>query len=241
MSYREDRDLEVLKYADNEQLEILVKYLTEKEGVLHFTENLTNNENFKRAKKLGSLQEAWQEIAAELQAYGGHSVVNLFRTKGVLYREIVLDLCKKNKIEVKNKNISINQLEYHYVTTYFSQIYSSNETVRNFVSSEFKVDNIFALFSLADKDNQVSKYILTIVAEFNSQGVGSSVLKSGISMAYLGLRIGALMSPATWVTVGVYELVSRGGANYKITSKAVAHIAFIRMLQFKNVEQEYEV
>lgn len=241
MAYRKDQDLEVLQYADNEQLEILVKYLTEEDGVLHLNEMLTNNDEFKRAKKSGSLKEAWRQIAAELQSYGGHTIVNLFRNKGVLYREIVLDLCNRNKIEAKDKDITIDQLESHYVMTCFSQIYSSNETIRNVVSSEFKVDNILSLLSLAEKDNQVYQYILTIVAEVNSQSVGASVLKSGISVAFLGLRIGSLMSLVTWVPVGVYELVSRGGPDYKITSQAVAYIAFIRMLQSKNIEQEYEV
>lgn len=53
-TYRNDKDLELLRYADNEMLSILVKYLTiDKDGKTRFTETLTGDKQFKAAQ--GSL------------------------------------------------------------------------------------------------------------------------------------------------------------------------------------------
>ncbi|HED1572153.1 TPA: DUF3944 domain-containing protein [Morganella morganii] len=90
-TYRNDKDLELLRYADNEMLSILVKYLTiDKDGTTRFTETLTGDKQFKAAQ--GNYQQVWQLIAGELQHFGGDTLVNLFRRSGVKYREILIDV-----------------------------------------------------------------------------------------------------------------------------------------------------
>ena len=62
----------------------------------------------------GNMRMMWKAIAEELQKFGGHSGVNwLFRAnKGVLYREILKDVCKYQKVKgVDFKKDSISTIE----------------------------------------------------------------------------------------------------------------------------------
>lgn len=247
MAYRDDKDLEVLQFADNEQLEILVKYLTKKKDRLHFNESLTTNSKFKEATKQGNLKEAWQEIAAELQSYGGHTVTNIFRGgKGVSYREIVLDLCKKMKIKINDKTQPINALEFYYIKECFTKIYSSKESeLCPKLQSEFRINTLEDLFNLAKNNMRAYAYIISIVAEaYFQKTFGSSIFTPTLSLlstriglsAILGLELASGLTP-----LGVLLVAKMGEPDYKITSQAVAHIAFLRILQIENINQEFEV
>nr|WP_314521739.1 DUF3944 domain-containing protein [uncultured Lelliottia sp.] len=75
--FRADKDLELLRYSDNEMLEVLVKYLTtDKDGSTRYTESLTGEKAFQDVGK--DYRQAWQLIGAELQHFGGDTLVNLW-------------------------------------------------------------------------------------------------------------------------------------------------------------------
>ncbi|WP_392344719.1 DUF3944 domain-containing protein [Pseudoalteromonas prydzensis] len=106
--YREDKDLAFLQYADAEMLEVLVKHLMfDKDGEKRNTESLSGDKAFIDAK--GDYRKAWQSVAAELQHYGGDTLVNLVRRTGVTYREILVDVCKRIKAKVSPKLAFIYQ------------------------------------------------------------------------------------------------------------------------------------
>jgi len=97
-AYREDPDLEFLRYCDNDDLDVLHKYLTQDEdGYERLTEWLTYNERYK--KYYPDHQKYWDLIAEELQLYGGNTVMNLARGKGIPYREILMDVCDKMDVD----------------------------------------------------------------------------------------------------------------------------------------------
>jgi uncharacterized protein YaaW (UPF0174 family) len=53
-------------------------------------------------------KNSWKAIAAEIQLFGGDTVANLFRGKGVMYREVLEDVAKKTvSIFTKILQISI--------------------------------------------------------------------------------------------------------------------------------------
>ncbi|HDY7707092.1 TPA: DUF3944 domain-containing protein [Vibrio vulnificus] len=61
-TYKQDKDLELLRYADNDMLGVLVNYLTtDKDGKTRYTETLTEDKQFQAAK--GDYQQVWQQIA----------------------------------------------------------------------------------------------------------------------------------------------------------------------------------
>ncbi len=87
MKYQKDKDLEFLKNVKSQDLENLVQILTSTK-----TEELSKRDIYKEFYPNHSIY--WEEIAAELQYFGGNTVVNIIRSKGVLYSEIVRDVSK---------------------------------------------------------------------------------------------------------------------------------------------------
>ena len=101
--YREDKDLEILATADNEDLKLLVAYLTkDKNGGRITTETLTFTDEYR--SNPDNPHSYWRQIVAELQCFGGNTAVNKVRGgKGVLYREILCDVCDKKDVKYDKK------------------------------------------------------------------------------------------------------------------------------------------
>lgn len=116
MSYRKDPDLEFLSKGSNEDLALLADTLIYKDAK-HKNDNSPRGTATLyldvgwRSNYPNNMRVLWQPIAEELQKFGGHSGVNwLFRAnRGVLYREILIDVCKLQKvknIDFKKSNLS---------------------------------------------------------------------------------------------------------------------------------------
>lgn len=97
---KEDRDLQFLASCKSEDLKTLVDMMTlDKDGNVRLSEQLTNTDAYLRYYP-DRLPCMWQEIANELQRFGGNTLVNICRRGGVCYREIVKDVCRKMKVYV---------------------------------------------------------------------------------------------------------------------------------------------
>lgn len=94
-NYRYDENLEFLGKCTNEELELLFSILVydSKDGKKRYSEELTNTKEYKRYRE--KYIEYWEEIAGELQHYGGNTIVNKLRGTGVLYDEILNDVMEK--------------------------------------------------------------------------------------------------------------------------------------------------
>lgn len=103
MKYIEDKDLNFLKNVKSTDLDNLVKILTNTK-----TEELTKREIYKEFSP--EHNHYWEEIASELQYFGGNTIANVFRQKGVLYAEILEDVCKTLGVTIE-KNSSISDIE----------------------------------------------------------------------------------------------------------------------------------
>lgn len=103
MKYIEDKDLSFLKNVKSSDLENLVKILTNTK-----TEELTKKDIYKEFYPNHNIY--WEEIASELQYFGGNSIANAFRQKGVLYAEILRDVCKELGIKF-NTYLSTEEIE----------------------------------------------------------------------------------------------------------------------------------
>lgn len=109
MAYRYDKDLEFLKELSSPELDELVKILThDKDGKVRFTEELTNNDLYK--KHYPDHKEYIELILEEFQKFGGNSILNMFRGGGVLYNEILRDVAKKFDVKF-DENESTNSIE----------------------------------------------------------------------------------------------------------------------------------
>ena len=101
LSPREPDDdlLPLLRKCTNKDLEPLVSYITNNGGL---TSELELTEAYK--KHYPNHKMYVDEIAAEIQKFGGNTIVNLARGgKGVPYREIVCDVAKKLKVNFNKK------------------------------------------------------------------------------------------------------------------------------------------
>ena len=99
----EDIDLIFLKNVKSKDLNNLVKILTSTK-----TEELTKRDIYKEFHPNHSLY--WEEIASELQYFGGNTIANIFRQKGVLYSEILKDVCKTLGVKINNE-LEIKDIE----------------------------------------------------------------------------------------------------------------------------------
>lgn len=68
----------------------------------------------------------WQAIGAELQLFGGDTLVNTVRGNGVLYKEIVEDVASKLDIDY-HKSIEINELEEKILRNLFKRVVTLND------------------------------------------------------------------------------------------------------------------
>lgn len=106
MAYRHDPDLEFLANCSPDELDQLVYLLThDKDGNSRLTEELTSSDDYKRYYP--EHLKYWQNIATEIQLFGGNTLVNLFRGgRGVPYKEVLCDVCDKMKVNY-NKYSSV--------------------------------------------------------------------------------------------------------------------------------------
>ena len=103
MKYIEDKDLNFLRNFNSKELDNLVNILTKP-----LTQELTNREMYKEFYPEHSLYI--EEILSELQHFGGNTIANVIRKKGVVYAEILDDVCKALGFKIRNK-LSIEEKE----------------------------------------------------------------------------------------------------------------------------------
>ncbi|MCA6935381.1 YaaW family protein [Pectobacterium versatile] len=109
--YRLDPDLALLSQCSNEDLQLLVELLTidSKDGEKRWSETLTSTSEYQHFYPDHS--KYWTSIGAELQTFGANTLVSLVRGgQGVLYREILCDVCDKLDVNY-NKNSTTESIE----------------------------------------------------------------------------------------------------------------------------------
>ncbi len=103
MAYRYDSDLEFLKRLSSSDLKDLFDALVyDEDGTLIMNEELTSSTEY---KKYGNNYAKYPtRIAEELQCYGDNTFINFFRNEGVLYKEILCDVCDHLKVSYNEKS-----------------------------------------------------------------------------------------------------------------------------------------
>ena len=100
IKYREDPHLDFLGLCESEDLKILVEILSKaRDGKERWTTSLLSENEFEKCR--GDYKKIWKLIAGELQLYGGDSIANTLRRSGVLYSEILEDICGLLEIDYK--------------------------------------------------------------------------------------------------------------------------------------------
>lgn len=253
MSYRKDPDLEFLAHADNDDLLLLADALVykdakhKKENSPRGTATLYLDSKYSTCYP-NNMKSMWQPIAEELQKFGGHSGVYwlLRGNQGVLYREILIDVCKRQKVKgIDFKNSSVSAIENAFLQRTMELAIEKMSEVerREFVQG---LRNVRGLGDII-KDWATSKQRLIDVTKiiFKQGGFQSYVLTlqivNGISKAVLGrgLAVGAnaalmkylgsfMSGPVGVVFAAVTTVWGIMGPNKDASLKGVTLVAYMR-------------
>ncbi|MDF2153498.1 DUF3944 domain-containing protein [Vibrio sp. CAU 1672] len=240
-TYKQDKNLEFLRYADNNMLGVLVNYLTtDKDGKARYTQSLTGNSKFKSAN--GDYQKIWELIAGELQHYGGDTIVNFFRRSGVEYREILVDVCKKLSIKT-NYNADVVNIEQALLAKLFKDSWENmSESQREKVRRELKIDPsltssaaLTAIITAIRMGGFMSYQVAMIVAN----AVAKALLGRGLSIvtnAGLARTIGVFAGPVGIAFTVLLTVPAISGPAFRVTLPAVVQVAAMRQQMLKEEE-----
>jgi len=239
--YRDDKDLELLRYAEQDMLSILVKYLTEdKDGSKRLTERLTTNEDFQQSE--GNYKKVWQLIAAELQHFGGDTFVNLVRGQGVNYREILIDVCNKLDVEF-NKNSKTVEIEKAMLAKLIADSWENmTKEQQEELMSQLNIDAtlsaaaaLHAILTSIRMGGFMSYKVAVIVAN----SVAKALLGRGLTIAgnaALTRTLGLLTGPIGWAITALITVPAISGPAFRVTLPCVIQIAAMRQMMLKEEE-----
>lgn len=236
MAYRHDPDLEFLNNISSSDLDGFVSTLThDKDGTVRFTETLTASTEYKRYYP--NHAKYWELAAAELQGFGANTLITLFRGgKGVLYKEILCDVCDKLKVNYK-KGAATTLIEQHLIMKIVEDAVEkmTDDEVRQ-MAEEAGVVN----FASLSKDAALAAFLAVFRAGgFKSYQilviVVNATLKAligrGLSFAAAGgmMRTASILTgPVGWVITGLWTAFDIASPAYRVTIPAVIQIAALR-------------
>lgn len=244
MAYKYDSDLEFLRGMKSEDLNDLVEVLTkDKDGNPRLTEDLTSNDLFKRFYP--DHKEYIDLILAELQTFGGNSFANMFRGGGVLYKEILCDVCDKMKVNY-NKNSSTERIEGNMLMKIFEDAVEKmspeelKEIVKdlNLKTTNFTAQGITAALQLAINRSGILAYKIALIV---ANAVWKALFGHGLKLAAnagITRSIGVFAGPIGWIITGLWTAIDLAGPAYRVTIPAVIQIAYLRQLSYQEKNEE---
>jgi len=236
MAYREDSDLEFLGQMKSDDLSDLVYCLThDKDGSPRVTEELTMNEQYK--SYYPDHHQYWKEIAAEIQCFGANSFVTIFRGgKGVLYKEVLTDVCDKLKVNY-NENSTVEKIENNMLMKIIADSLEkmSPEELRDLADSVgmkntngITAEVLMGTFQAAFVAGGFMSYQITLIVV---NAVARLLIGRGISVAgnaALTRVMAAFAGPIGWVLTGLWTAIDIAGPAYRVTIPAVIQVAALR-------------
>jgi len=227
-----DKDLTpVLALASSEDLEPLVKYITEAK----LTEALTKSDLYKLYTPKHT--EYVELIEKEIRTFGGNSFLNLARGNGPAYIEVAEDVAQKLGATI-NKNSSIEEIEMALLSQIMIQSWEKMTPeekgdllkemgIGTGVGSMPKALPIVALQAAIKASGFLAYKLAAIVAN----AIAKALLGRGLSFAATGTMmrgISIFAGPIGWVITGIWTLLDIAGPAYRVTIPCVVHIAMLR-------------
>jgi uncharacterized protein YaaW (UPF0174 family) len=232
-SYKNDKDLEVLQYANKEMFDVLVRHLTfDKDGLERVTSTLKGDAKFTSASD--DYRKVWRMVAGELQHFGGDTFANLVRGTGVPYKEILIDVCKKIKVKTDFNSDTI-KIEQAMIAELMGASWEKMTTEeKEALMSELKIDPKLseqaaksALMSSILAGGFTSYYVSLILAN----SIAKIIVGKGLQIAAtagFGRLFGLLGGPVGWVISGLLTLPAISGPAFRVTCSAVIQVAAMR-------------
>lgn len=236
IKYRQDGDLAFLEYCTEEELQLLSRYLThDTDGSPRFTGKLLSDIEFKNSAGMpDQYKRCWQLIAAELQYFGGDTLANVIRSSGVLYKEILSDICAKLNVKTDKKKTSYD-MENDLLDKVISDAWAKmSEEQRKGILADVGVEKILdaaagllalqAALSLGGSASyKVSLLLANSIARMLSGKVGLIMAGGGV-----GKGMAVLSGPVGLAIATILTVPAISGAAYRVTVPAVIQIAYMR-------------
>jgi uncharacterized protein YaaW (UPF0174 family) len=234
--------INVLKTSSSEDLGILIDTITGNgEGRL----SLSNDVKTKLMEYKMGLQghtSTYLLIATEIQKFGGNSLINLFRGKGVSYREIVCDVANHVGANYNDKN-DIAQIEstilLKIIESSLDQM-SDDEKISFF--DQFGVKYIKGAGPLAMASLiaaiQLTGFATYKLAAIVAQATAKALLGKGLAFGATGglmKGISVFSGPIGWAITGVWTAFDLASPAYRVTVPCVIQLAYMRQKQLISV------
>lgn len=253
-NYRDDKDLVFLQNTPDEYMKILVDILTkDKDGKTRLTEELTETEDYKRwyySEKPWRERspDLWKLVAAELQYFGAHTLVSMFRGSGVLYKEILCDVANSLKVKF-SKNTSTDLIETHLLKKVLADIVEKMKKENPEELSDFLKE--FGLASSEILKNVGSTSAITIVTAIQTalslggikayfilntiiHATARAILGHGLPFAATAPIMkwaAAFAGPIGWALSGLWTAIWIATPAKRVIIPAVITVACLRRLQ----------
>lgn len=218
-----DKDLEFLRQLTDEQLDPLVRHLMYgKDFSKRRTEQLSSNPVVKEYFPKHTYYV--DDIIEEIQRYGANTLVTLARLgKGVVYKEILFDVCKKMKI--KNiKTLSVEEQEEKLVREVIAR------AVKKMTSEQLQE---FAKKANLNTNHYTAQAVLTALATASTPF--SLILATGVFVPFQGyiggtaLGAGLFLGTLAFIGLsGIFAGFAITGPAYRVTIPACVIIACLR-------------
>lgn len=248
MAYRYDEDLKFLDRARHKDLQGLVYVLTHdpEDGETRWTEELSS-----KLKGCRDHHDMWQEIAGELQCFGGDTFANMMRGgKGVPYRELLCDVCDKCDIKYNKHATNIEEIEDALIARQGKQMWEAwdEETRRAYALNMKLYSGALKRFSVAQIANTMGAGAIATV--INGGGLGGFIVAQSISgitaasamgvsmgavggvgsaaLSFLAPRAVSFLIPATAVFSILSLAFAFSGPAYRVTLPACLQVASLR-------------
>lgn len=236
MAYRHDTDLEFLSFIKSPDLNDLVYCLThDKDGGIRITEELTITNQYKKFNP--DHHQYWELIAAEVQCFGANTFATVFRGgKGVLYKEVLMDVCDKMKVNY-NKESSVENIENNLLMKILTDALNkmSPEELRELANSIgmqnisiLNAETFIGIFQAVFRTGGFKSYQLTLIIV---NAVLKTLIGRGLSFAgnaALTRTMSVLAGPIGWAITGIWTALDIASPAYRVTIPAVIQIAALR-------------
>lgn len=208
--------LKLLKLSNTEEIDFLVDVLTDNgAGRVALSSSIKDFLLQQKAEK-NYTEDGLRNLLCELQEYGGHSAMNLFRNKPVSYDELLTDVHKKlNGKDSKTK--SPWQKEREIVLSLFGDNWQTMTDQERWIRcAEAKV--VSGFFNMQENLN------------VDGKGIAFGLSAAASAAAFAALR----MFPPVAVVSSFGLAVQSLSEAYRITIPFIAQIARINMLAAKS-------
>jgi uncharacterized protein YaaW (UPF0174 family) len=241
LKFRQDKDLSVLALASHGDLNRLGRVLThdESDGEKRRAQELLDDPAFKKAQESGDLTRAWRSIAAELQAYGGDTIVNAARSllkghTGVVYREMLTDICGHLKLKIQPKdNIKglelirsqMDKFSAEDLTRILSEA-AQGVGLKDSLAHDIDFDALARQIATDAHTSYLASLVVPAIASAALPFLARLSLPA--LMAVVGPRAGGALVPGLNVVVAASTLTLLTSPAYRVTLPAVLEVIRIR-------------